>query len=186
MEKKLYIAETYKINYDTDTSRMKKDYSVFSNAYITGMKHLCNFIVYEDNGIYKEFLTDLEIPTMEERIYKEPYDKIPEYPNAQKISYVHELKGNYPVFFFLNKYDETKESQFAHLDEATDEYLKYYIDFVKKTYEKDGDYKDNWKEQLESMFMDELMMYGETVEDNGYSDEYIEEYGIDKVLRKEK
>ena len=174
MNRKLYLVQTYKIDFNEDITVMKKDYSVFQNAYINGMEKFANFIVYEEDNKYKELLSGIEIPYMEERIFITPYDKIPEYPNAELVEYHYHLKGNYPVFFFINKVDEANESLFTKLNDVPDGYLKKYIDFIKNNYsDNSGNYLDKWKNAIREDFIDNLLTYGKILEDNGYSDEYV-------------
>lgn len=178
MSKKLYAVKTYKIDFSEDTSRMKKDYSVFLNAYLTGMHNFATLVVYEENGKYKELLSGIEIPVMEERIYLLSCDNIPEYPNAQLVEYHYSLKGNYPIFFFINKIDEADETVFNHeLEEVSEDYLEKYKAFIKNQYSDDqGNFINNWSHKLEEEFIENLFVYGEILDKNGYSDEYITEY----------
>jgi hypothetical protein len=180
MDKKLYSVTTYRIDYNEDVSKMKKDYSVFINAEITGLRRFSDFIVYEEDGIFKELISGIQIPVMEEKIYLRPYDKIPEFPNAQAVIYNYDLNGNYPVFFFLNKIDEANESELNKLREVDQESLNKYVAFIKNRYSgNDGNYQKNWKNFLQDNLLDELVNYGETLDNNGYSDEYVDEY-LDK------
>ncbi len=180
MNKKLYSVTAYRIDYNENTSKMKKDYSVFINAEIAGMYKFSDFIVYEEDGIFKELISGIQIPVMEEKIYLRPYDKIPEFPNAQAVIYNYDLIGNYPVFFFLNKVDEAHESVLPELREVDKESLDEYVSFLKNRYSgNDGNYQKNWTKFLQDNLLDELLNYGEILDNNGYSDEYIDEY-LDK------
>lgn len=177
MEKKFYLVETYKIDFNEDVSNMKKDYTVFENAYYNGMEKFANFIVYLEDGKYKELLSGIEIPYMEEKIYVKPYDKIPEYPDAEIVEYHYNLKGDYPIFFFLNKLDEANESLFTKLNDVPEGYLEEYKEFIKRRYsDSNGNYLDKWSSAIKEDFIDNLFTYTDILEDNGYSEEFIKQY----------
>lgn len=180
MDKKIYSVDVYQINYNTDTSLMKKDYTVFENAYLNGVVELAELMVYEDEGIFKELISGIEVPVMEERIYLSADD-------STQFDYHYHLKGSYPAFFFVNIIDESKESPFKLENMiAKEEKIRKYIQFIKRVYsDNKGNYKDSWYKQLERAFMDNLILYGEVLEENGYSDEYMEKYLSNKVYKKE-
>ena len=184
-EKKLYSVLMCKVALDGDISEIKKDYSIMENASLVGMKKFCMLIVYEEDGIFKELISGIQVPVMEERQYEGKKVYIPEYPNAQEYVYKYRLVGDYPIFFLINRHcDMTTVFNAPKLDdlEVDDKYLNYYIDFIENEYagKNPSDYKINWYNFLKNQFEETLLEYGEVIENSDYSNAYIEKYGNPK------
>ena len=188
MERKYYKVLLEYIDFNNDTSNMRKDYNFVENSYVTGNKLFGNVVVYEENGVFKELISGLQITSAAQETICEGPALIPEYPNAESFSYIYHINGKYPIYFIYNmtsEYDTILSKKTLKELETDEEYINYYKKFIKDNYmdKKTGDYIKNWTKSLITDFENILFRYNKIVEQNGYSDEYQEEHGKEKILK---
>ena len=172
MERKYYKVKLEFTDFDKDTSKMCKDYDFIKNLSVTEKcETKATYIVYEENGVFREFLSGFQITSVAQSTICETSNNNQIDQVDKNYNYKYDIKGIYPVFFRYNVTPEIKNiTNVPTLEEL--EVDETYVNYTKNLIIENYKTELNWKIALFNFFEQNLIIYHNTLEKNGYSEAY--------------